>query len=82
MGNHPKSVSLWLAIVIGVLPKVVAAQEANGLIAQEHDIIRFVVDNALIGLALFLGLILALGKSLDFYRSLRARRAGAGEELE
>ncbi len=82
MGKHPKSVSWWLAIMIGILPTVVAAQEANGLIVQGHDIIRLVVDNALIGLGLFLGLVLALGMSLDFYRSLRARRAGAGEELE
>ncbi len=82
MGKHPKYVSWWLAIIIGILPTVVAAQEANGLIAQEHDIIRFVVDNALIGLGFFLGLVLTLGKSLDFYRSLRARRAGVGEEQE
>ena len=77
-----RHISAILAFTTGFLPAAAEAQGAGGLTAQQNDMFRFLVDNALIGLALFLGLVLALGKSLDFYRSLRARRAGADEDLE
>ena len=70
-----------LAIMAGLLPTAAAAQEAEPIGGQLPEIILILADNVLVVVAVFLAVVLLLGKSLDLFRSLRDRRMAANEKL-